>query len=187
MTGMSVLWLPILLSAVIVFVASSIIHMLSPWHKGDYPKLSNEDQVRNALRPLNIPPGDYMMPRPENREEMRSPAFLEKFKQGPNLMMTVFPPGTMSMGRNLVMWFVYALVVGGFAAYVTGRALPYGAPYLRVFRFAGVTAFLGYSLALWQMSIWYYRSWATTIKLTVDGLIYGLLTAGTFGWLWPHM
>lgn len=187
MTGLTALWLPILLSAVIVFVVSSIIHMLSPWHKGDYPKLSNEDQVRNALRPLNIPPGDYMMPRPSSREEMRSPAFLEKFKQGPNLMMTVFPPGSMSMGRNLVMWFGYSLVVGVFAAYVTGRALPYGAQYLQVFRFAGVTAFIGYSLALWQQSIWYYRSWATTIKLTVDGLIYGLLTAGTFGWLWPHM
>jgi hypothetical protein len=87
---------------------------------------------------------------------------------------------------GLVLWFLYCAIVGVFAAYVAGRALPAGAEYLRVFRFAGVTAFVGYTLALWQMSIWYRRAWSTTIKATVDGLIYALLTAGTFGWLWPR-
>ena len=62
----------------------------------------------------------------------------------------------------------------------------YNPVYLRVFRFAGATAFIGYAVALWQMSIWYRRAWSTTIKATVDGLIYALLTAGTFGWLWPR-
>src|SRR5213594_2662359 len=124
MTGLTGLWLPILVSAVIVFVVSSVIHMMSPWHKSDYPKLPNEDQVRNALRPLAIPPGDYMVPRPSSREEMRSPEFLEKVKQGPKVIMTVLPPGPMSMTQNLVLWFVYALVVGTFAAYVAGRAMP---------------------------------------------------------------
>jgi hypothetical protein len=57
---------------------------------------------------------------------------------------------------------------------------------LRVFRFVGVTAFIGYTVALRQMSIWYRRAWSTTLKATVDGLIYALLTAGTFGWLWPR-
>jgi len=186
MTGVLALWLPILLSAVLVFVVSSLIHMASPWHKGDYPKLSSEDRVMDALRPLAIPPGDYMMPRPSSREEMRSPQFLEKFKKGPVLMLTVWPGGSMSMRNQLVQWFLYALVVGCFAAYVAGRALPTGAPALQVFRFAGVTAFVGYALALWQMSIWYRRSWTTTIKTTVDGLIYALLTAGAFAWLWPR-
>ncbi|HKW40450.1 MAG TPA: hypothetical protein VJN39_04310 [Gemmatimonadales bacterium] len=186
MTGLAALWLPILLSAVIVFVASSIIHMALPWHKSDYPKLANEDQVMNALRPLNIPPGDYMMPRPATSQAMRSPEFQEKMKRGPVVMMTVLPSGVTGMGKNLAQWFVYCLVVGVFAAYVTGRALPPGATYLAVFRFAGVTAFIGYSLALWPQSIWYRRAWLTTIKGTIDGLVYGLLTAGTFGWLWPH-
>jgi len=185
MTGLMSLWLPILLSAVIVFVISSVIHMLSPWHKGDYPKMPNEDRVRDLLRPLAIPPGDYMVPRPSSREEMASPAFMEKYKQGPNLIVTVLPTGAWSMGKNLIQWFVYAIVVGIFAGYVAGRALPPGSEYLRVFRFVGVTAFVGYSLALWQMSIWYNRSVLTTFKSTVDGLIYALLTAGTFGWLWP--
>ncbi len=186
MTGLAALWLPILLSAVLVFVASSLIHMFTPWHKSDYPKVPNEDKVMDLLRPLAIPPGDYMMPRPSSREEMRSPQFLEKFKKGPVMMFTVMPGGSMAMGKQLGSWFLYAVVVGVFAAYVAGRALPPGTPYLAVFRFAGVTAFIGYALALWQMSIWYRRSWTTTIKATVDGLIYALLTAGAFGWLWPR-
>lgn len=186
MVGLSALWLPILISAVIVFVASSLIHMVLPWHKSDYPKLRNEPQVLDALRPLAIPPGDYLMPCPSSRQEMASPEFKDKMARGPVVMMTVFPSGPMSMGRNLALWFVYCLVIGVFAAYITGRALPSGVVYLRVFRFAGATAFIGYSAALWQMSIWYRRSWITTIKATVDGLIYALLTAGTFGWLWPR-
>ena len=188
MTGLLALWLPILLSAVIVFVASSVIHMVLPfWHKTDYPKMPNEDRVRDALRPFAIPPGDYFVPRPESTEEMRSPAFDEKLKQGPNFVMTMLPNGLFSMGKNLSQWFLYSVVVGLFAAYVAGRALPPGSEYLRVFRFVGVTAFVGYALALWQMSIWYRRSWTTTIKASVDGLVYALLTAGTFGWLWPTL
>jgi hypothetical protein len=186
MTELSALWLPILLSSVIVFVVSSIIHMASPWHKSDYPKMPNEDHVMDTIRPLAIPPGDYFMPRPSSREDMRSPEFADKMKKGPVMVFTVMPNGPVSMAKNLALWFLYSAVVGLFAAYVAGRALPVGAPYLRVFRFAGTTAFAGYSLALWQMSIWYHRAWLSTIKATVDGLIYALLTAGTFGWLWPR-
>ena len=186
MTGLHALWLPILLSSVIVFVVSSIIHMASPWHKSDYPKVPNEDKVMDTLRPLAIPPGDYMIPRPSSSQDMRSPEFAEKMKRGPVMVLTVIPNGPPTMGKSLVLWFVYAGVVGLFAAYVAGRALPVGAEYLHVFRFAGVTAFIGYSVALWPMSIWYHRAWSTTIKATMDGLIYALLTAGTFGWLWPR-
>jgi hypothetical protein len=186
MTHLHMLWLPILLSSVIVFIVSSIIHMLSPWHKNDYPKLSNQDKVMDALRPLDIPSGEYMIPRPSNREEMRSPEFAEKMKKGPVMILTVWPNGQAPMVMPLVLWFLYSAVVGLFVAYVAGRALPVGATYLHVFRFAGVTAFLGYTAALYQMSIWYHRPWSTTIKTTVDGLIYALLTAGVFGWLWPR-
>ena len=185
MTGLFALWLPILLSAVIVFVASSIIHMVLPWHKSDYPKLPNEDDVRNALRPLALAPGDYCVPRPADMQEMKTPEFAGKMKEGPVLMLTVMPNGAMSMGRNLGLWFLYCVAVGFFAAYVAGRALPAGAPYLRVFQLVGACAFAGYAFALWQMSIWYRRAWSITIKATVDGLVYALLTAGTFGWLWP--
>jgi hypothetical protein len=186
MTGLTALWLPIVASAVVVFVVSSIIHMALPgWHKTDYPKVPNEDKVRDALRPLAIPPGDYMIPRPASPAEMRSPEFTEKVKQGPVVIMTVLPNEMTPMGKSLALWFVYSLIVSLFAAYVAGRALPAGSEYLSIFRYAGVTAFVGYSAALWQMSIWYKRAWTTTFKSTVDGLVYALFTAGVFGWLWP--
>jgi hypothetical protein len=186
MTGVLSLWLPILLSAVVVFVVSSVIHMMTPWHKGDYKQLPQEDKVMEALRPFAIPPGDYMVPRPKDTGEMRSPEFTERMKKGPVMVLTVIPSGPVSMGSNLVNWFFYAVVVGVFAAYVASRAAPAGAPYLQVFRFVGTTAFVGYSLALWQFSIWYRRDWSTTLRSTVDGLVYALLTAGMFGWLWPR-
>jgi hypothetical protein len=186
MTALSALWLPILVSSVIVFVVSSIIHMTPLWHKTDYPRFPNEDRVLDALRPIGMPPGDYLMPRPANPAEMRSPAFKEKMKRGPAILLTVMPPWSGSMASNLAQWFVYILVVGIFCAYIASRALPPGASYLHVFRFVGATAFIAYALALWQMSIWYRRAVSMSIKATFDGLIYGLVTAGVFGWLWPR-
>lgn len=183
---LTTLWLPIVLSAVVVFLGSSFVHMVLPWHKGDYPGVPNEDGVMKALRPFAIPPGDYMMPRATSMKEMQAPEFLEKQKQGPVLIMTVLPNGPWTMGKALTNWFLYSLVVSLFAAYVASRALQPGATYLEVFRFAGVTAFACYSMALWQMAIWYHRSIRTTIISTLDGLLYAGLTAGVFGWLWPR-
>jgi len=186
MTALTALWLPILVSAVFVFIASSIIHMLPLWHKGDYPPVPNQDQAMAALRPLAIPPGDYMMPRAANMAEMKTPEFIEKLTRGPVMVLTVMRNGPVSMTRSLVLWFVYCVVVSFFSAYITSRALLPGADYLQVFRFAGATAFLAYALGLWQMSIWFARSWSIAVKDTLDGLIYALVTAGTFGWLWPR-
>src|ERR1700691_167437 len=132
MTGLHLLWAPVLLSSVIVFVASSIIHMLSPWHKSDYPGVPNQDKVMDSLRPFEIPPGDYMVPRPSSHKEYATPEFQEKVKKGPVMMVTVWPNGPTSMGRNLGMWFLYSCVIGVFAAYVSGRALRPGANYLNV-------------------------------------------------------
>lgn len=186
MTDLLSLWLPILLSAVAVFVVSAVIHMMTGWHAGDYPKLADQDKVMDALRPFGIPPGDYMLPMCSSRQEMVSPEFTEKMKKGPVVVMTVVPPGPPSMTSNLVQWFVYSLVVGLFAAYVASRALAPGAGFMPVLRFASTTAFVGYALALWQMSIWYHRSWTTTLKSTIDGLVYALLTGAILGWLWPR-
>ncbi len=185
MVPVTSLWLPIVLSAVIVFVLSSVIHMFLTYHRSDIAKVPSEDEARAALGPLNIPPGEYMIPHAGSPAGMRDPAFQEKLKQGPVAFLTVLPSGPPAMSQNLLQWFVYCLVVGVFAAYVAGRALTPGVEYLAVFRFAGVTAFLGYTLALWQNSIWWKRSWSTTLKHTFDGLLYALFTAGVFGWLWP--
>src|SRR5882762_2899679 len=146
MTPLSVLWLPILVSAVAVFVVSSIIHMTPLWHKTAYPPYPNEERVVDALRPIGIPPGDYLMPRPANPAEMRSPELQEKMKRGPAVLLTVMPPWSGSLAGNLSQWFVYCLVVSAFAAFIAGSALPPGAPpFSAVCRFAGTTAFLGYT------------------------------------------
>jgi len=186
MVSLETLWLPILLSAVIVFVVSSFIHMALPWHKRDYPRLAAEHSIMDALRPLALPPGDYMVPRAGNMKEFKTPEFQERMRQGPVIVMTVRPNGQWKMGGSLLQWFLYSIVVGILAGYVGGRALPAGADYLRVFQLIGTTAIASYSLALVQLSIWYGRGWGLTIRSVIDGILYGALTAGTFGWLWPR-
>jgi hypothetical protein len=185
MTSMSALWLPILLSSIFVFIVRSIIHMASPWHKTDYPKLANEDQVMDALRPLAIAPGDYFMPRPASMADTKSAEFKARMERGPRVLMTVMPPGTAAMTRELVMWFVYLIVVSIFAAYISAHALQPGVSFWEVVRFAGAVSFLAYAAALWQLSIWYRRAWSITIKATVDSVIYCAITGLTFAYFWP--
>jgi hypothetical protein len=180
------LGIPVLLSAVIVFIGSSIMHMVLRYHRNDLRQLSREDEVMAALRTFDIQAGDYALPWAGSPDAMKRPEFIEKVTKGPVAFMTVIPSGPPSIGTSLVLWFIYSIVVSVFAGYVTGRALGPGATYLEVFRFAGTTAFMGYSLALLQDSIWHHRNWGTTFRMVFDGLIYALLTAGTFGWLWPR-
>ncbi len=185
MVPITALWLPILLSAVIVFVASSIIHMALPIHKSDYRKLPEEDKVLDALRSTGVTPGrTYHFPYTTHKE-MQLPEVVEKFKRGPVGLLTVRPSGAPGLGKFLGQWFVYCIVISIFVAYLTGRTRFAGTPYLEVFRVAGATAFLAYAGSLAQNSIWKGETWGVTFKHVIDGLIYGLLTAGTFGWLWP--
>lgn len=187
MTPLYTLWLPILVSAVIVYIISTIIHMALPgWHKNDFLKLPDEDKAMDALRPFAIAPGDYGMPKPESMQDMKSPAYQQKRTRGPVIIMTVLPSGPATMGKSLALWFVFCVVVSFFAAYVAGSALPPGTHYPKVFQLVGTTAFIGYALAIWPFSIWYGRKWSTTVRSTIDGFVYALFTAGTFGWLWPH-
>lgn len=181
------LWLPILLSAVIVFIISSIIHMFLGYHNSDFRKIPDEDGIMNALRPFNIQPGDYVMPFAGSSKAMKDPEFMSRMEKGPVSLMTIMTNGKPNMGGSMILWFLYLIIVGIIAAYVAGRALTPEAHYLAVFRFVGVTAFACYSIALLQNSIWYRRNWGATLKSIFDGLIYALVTAGTFGWLWPRM
>jgi hypothetical protein len=186
MVPLTSLWVPILLSAVIVFVASSLLHMVLPFHKNDLRRFPNEDAALDALRRLNVPPGDYGAPLANSMAAMKDPVFVEKLKKGPLVFATIAPGASPSMARALTLWFLYSVVVSIFAAYIAGRAVGPAVHYLEVFRFAGCTAFLGYSMALAQNSIWWRKNWGVTLKSMLDGLVYGLLTAGTFGWLWPQ-
>ncbi|MBA4137310.1 MAG: hypothetical protein C0518_08345 [Opitutus sp.] len=178
-------WLPILLSAVFVFVLSGILHMALPWHKNDFKKMPDEDGIRGALKPFDVPPGDYMMPMCEGGN-YNSPEYKAKLEAGPNWMVTALPKGCGSMGLTFVQWFTYLVVISFFVAYVAHVAVPAGAHYLGVFRMVGAVAFLAYAGAEWPHSIWFRRKWSSTLKCTIDGLLYALVTAGTFAWLWPR-
>lgn len=179
------LWAPIILSAVAVFVVSSIVHMVLPLHRNDLRKVPGENELLETLRRLNVPPGDYGAPYAGSPKAMKDPVFVEKMTKGPVVFMTV-APGRKGMGRNLIFWFVYTIVVGLFAAYLTSRAVGPAASSLQVFRFIATSAFMGYALALLQQSIWYNRKWGTTIRSMIDGLTYAIVTGVIFGWLWPR-
>ena len=185
MTPLSALWLPIVLSAVIVFVASSIMYMVLPYHRSDYQKLPDEEKVLAALRGAGVKRALYIFPFVSHKE-MKSPATIEKYKQGPVGTMTVFPSGPPVMPKFLGLWVSYCLIIGFFVAYLAAHTIAPGTNYLHVFRVVGTAAFLAYGLGHLSDFIWKRQPWSSTLKEVFDGLVYALLTAGTFGWLWPR-
>jgi len=185
MVPLAALWLPIVLAAVIVFVASSIIHMVLPYHRSDCKQVPDEANVMAALRSAGLQRGYYMFPYTSHKN-MKSPETIAKFKQGPVGILTVFPTGMPAMPKFLGLWFGYCLLIGFFVAYLTAHTVASGAHYLVVFRVAGTAAFLAYGLGPLSNGIWKGQPWSMVLKETFDGLIYGLLTAGAFGWLWPR-
>src|SRR5260370_18586488 len=141
MVPLTALWLPILLAAIIVFFASFVMHMVLPYHRSDYQKLPDEDKLLAALRAAGLKRGLYVFPFCTHKE-MKSPAMIEKYNQGPVGMMTVFPSGPPAMPKFLTMWFVHCLIIGFFVAYLTGHTVAPGRRYLAVFRWAVTPAFL---------------------------------------------
>src|SRR5690348_13066302 len=113
------LWLPIVLSAVFVFIASTLINMLLKfWHAPDYRKFSNEDEISAAIRNGNpAAPGQYALPYC-TPEAMRDPAMQEKLNQGPVGMVYLRRPGAMNMGASLLQWFLFCLLVALFCALI---------------------------------------------------------------------
>jgi hypothetical protein len=183
MTGILALWLPILVSAVFVFVVSSVIHMAVQWHKGDYRKLPDEDAVLDAIRKLGVPAGQFMFPCAGSMAEFKTPAMQEKFKRGPVGMMIV--RSGMSMNKSLAQWFAFCIVCGICVAYVTGLGIAPGPAGGHVFRVAGSVAVICHAFTSVNDSIWKGVSWPTTWKFVVDGVLYGLVTGAAFAWLWP--
>jgi hypothetical protein len=179
------LWLPIVLAAVAVFLASSIVHMVLPYHKSDWGRLPQEDDVLAAMRAAGVRPGAYMFPFLCDMKEMGTPEARAKYEKGPVGTLTVMPNGMPAMPLYLAKWFVYLLVVSLFAAYIASRTLAPGTPYLQVFRVVGCVSFLAYAGAHGADPIWRGASWPVTFKNLFDGLLYGLVTGGVFGWLWP--
>jgi hypothetical protein len=185
MVAIAALWLPILVATVLVFVASNLVWMVLPHHKSDTSALPDEAAALEVLGKQGLKPGLYRFPY-GSMAQMKEPAFNEKLRRGPVGLVTVMPSGPFDMGRAMGLWIGYLIVVAIFVAYVTGRVLTPGAHYLEVFRIAGTVAFLTYSGAQLPSSIWWGKPLAVALKEILDGLLYALLTAGAFGWLWPR-
>ncbi|HJT18103.1 MAG TPA: hypothetical protein VJ853_11970 [Thermoanaerobaculia bacterium] len=183
MIPLTTLWLPILLSAVFVFIASNILHMLIPgWHHGDYGKLPDEGAVLNGLRSARS--GQYIAPHLDwgkmSKEER------DTMMKGPMAFIMMRNPAEFSMPGALVSWLVFDIILSILIAYVGAATLPRGTDYLEVFRVIGTAGILAYAFGSVSEAIWYGKPWSSTTKDIIDGIIYGLLTAGTFGWLWPR-
>ena len=185
MVAWTELLLPILVSAVAVFVISSVIHMVLPIHKSDYGKMPGEGELLAAMRQQSIQPGHYMFPNASSMKELGSPEMLEKFKQGPVGIMTIMPNGVPAMGKNLAMWFALSFLISFTAAYVARLTLAPGADGLVVLRLTTSVAFAGYGYGYLQDSIWKGVPWANSVRGLVDALIYAVVTGVLFRVLWP--
>lgn len=174
------LWQPILVSAVLTFIAGALIWMVMPWHKSDWQKTADEEAVRAALK--STTPGMYSVPHCDPAQ-FKDPDMQQKFVDGPQAFITVVPNGMPQMGGKLLLMFAYNLLVGVLCAYFVSRTAVPGTDYLGLFRIAGTVAFTAYGVAYIQESVWFGRSWSLTAKTFLDALIYGLLVGGTFGWL----
>ena len=181
MEFLSALWMPIVLSAVFVWIASFLLHMVLPHHKSEYKQLPEEDRFNEAMS--NTPPGLYMF-QFCTPAEMKDPAKMERVKKGPNGVLAVWP-GPVNMGQNLVLTLLFYILVGVFVAYVGWHSIPNVAPYLFRFRICGAVAFAAHGLGWMSFFIWfrYGRFWPNFF----DAVVYALLTAGTFAWLWPKI
>ena len=138
------LWIPILVSAAAVWVASSILHLVIPIHNNDYAGLPEEDAVLDAMREQPLPPGEYAFPFSASMKELGEPEMIEKHKRGPVGFLTIQPNGPPGIGRNLALWFAYSIVISIFAAYITSFLTINSAR--EAFRLTGTVAVLSLSL-----------------------------------------
>lgn len=186
MTPITALVLPILVATAVVFVLSLIIQAVMPWHKTDFANVPDDDALLNAIRQLNIPPGDYLVPSPRLPGGARNPDFVAKWAKGPSVLMTVIPPSA-NMGRYMGQWFAFTLLVAAIAAWVTGTIVGPARHqhHHAVFHYGAIITFLAYSLGAWPLSIWYHRRWSTALKSAFDAALYGVATGLVFSWLWP--
>ncbi|MSU24070.1 MAG: hypothetical protein EXS32_09655 [Opitutus sp.] len=186
MNALLALWLPILLSAVVVFVISSLVHMVFEWHAGDYSGLANEDAVRAAIRAGNPAPGRYVMPHCDDMKDMGSEAMLQKYRDGPVGHFTLGPNGAPNMGKHLGSWFVWTLIVATVAAFLAVRLLGLDHAHARgAAKLVGAVTFIAHGFGTVTESIWMMRPWSSSGKYLLDAALYAVGSGLVFLWLWP--
>ena len=183
------LWLPIVLSAVILFIASSVIWMFAPHHKTEWKEPPQVDALRTFLRQSGITAGAFVFPHMTAADRADKAKAAEKMKQaeeGPAGVLFLRAPGPMGMGRMMVQQFVFFLVVAALIALLDVHMMDRGTVYLAVFKRDAIIAFLTFGLGTAPESIWFARPWKSFWLQAIDAAIYAGLLAGTFGWLWPR-
>jgi hypothetical protein len=186
MTPFLSLLLPVVVAAVAVFILSLIV-MAMPWHRSDYGSVPNDDAAIDAIRSLNLAPGDYGVPNPRLPGGGPNPDFIANWERGPSFRMTVVPPGNISMGVYIGSWFGFTLLVAAIAGWTTGMFVGPGGNDHAIFHLAGIITFCSYTLGAWPFSIWFHRKWSTTLKGAFDAVLYGAATGLIFTWLWPKL
>jgi hypothetical protein len=184
MTFVAHLWLPILLSAILVFVLSAASHMLLPWRRREWGRITDFVALQGALQAL--PPGLYAFPAAADPREQMKPEWLERWAKGPSGWLTIAPRRPIRMGRNMALSFLVFLGVAFMAAYTAAHAVGPEAHYLAVFRIVGTVATMSYGVGSIFGSIWYDRPWRAYLADALDAVLFGLVMAGVFGWLWPR-
>ena len=186
MNALLALWLPILLSAVVVFVISSFVHMVFKWHNSEYHGFTNEDAVRAAIRAGNAARGQYVLPYCKDMKEMGGEAMDKKYAEGPVGFVTLAANGPMNMGRSLGLWFLYSLFVAVVAAFLASQLFGLDHGHARAAgKLVGAVSFIAYGFGSISDSVWMARPWSSTFKYLLDAALYGLGSGCVFCWLWP--
>ena len=185
MVTVTALWVPILLSALVVFVVSAMVWMVMPHHKDDFARADDEDGLMDAVRVGAVNYGMYMFPHAPD-SGMDSETYRERLRVGPvGILRVRDPQSVLDMKPAMAKSILLYLVVGVFVAYLASIALDAGASFLSVFQVTGTAAFMAYGFIGYQESIWFGLPGSVAFKHSIDGLGYAILTALIFGWLWP--
>ena len=185
MNSLLALWLPILLSAVVVFVISSLVHMVFKYHATDYGTVANEDAVRAAINAGNPAPGRYVIPHCKDMKDMASPEMTKKYQEGPVMHFTILPKGVPGLGKYLGQWLLWSLVIAAVVGWLTAKAYGLGAPAQGAAKFAAVLTFIAHGFGTVTESIWVGRPWGSSARYLLDSALYALGTWAVFLWLWP--
>ena len=179
------LWLPILLSAAVVWIVSAVVWMALPHHKQDFIGLPDEDGFSDFIRKSGIKPGNYVFPDFRGREAMKSEKITKALEEGPVGHLSVWRT-PVTMGGKMVATFIVYLVVSTLIAYLAAVALPKAADFAKVFQVVGTAGILAYCFAFIPNNIWFGTHPRTIIASIIDGIFYGAITGAIFAWRWPH-
>tara|TARA_R110002072_G_scaffold42064_12_gene118139 strand:- start:90993 stop:91589 length:597 start_codon:yes stop_codon:yes gene_type:complete len=184
MVHLAELWMPLLITSVVVFFASAIMWMAMPHHKKDINFVGDKEPgFLDALKSTDLKAGFYLYPGCEAKD-LKTDEGKAKWDAGPWGSLIV-SPGKPNFGMNLVKTFVVYAIITVFVAYITGHSVPAGAEYMHVFRVAGTTAILGHCMGGLVNDFFLGKPTRFIVTCFIDGLVYALLTAGIFAAMWP--